>query len=188
MGGGDTAGPRGQQPPPSLGAECPGLRRRRGRAGRGAGLEELGGGHRRSAEVSGQDAGKGRLIPSLRQSLRPPGALTGLSINPAAPAQDKPEATASRLPPQGPHASAGPRPPPRPPCAPGSVGRGKHIAASVPRLGPHPRSMWERGPSTPGGLRQPLGLQPCPGQVGFLLCKPQRPLRQAGQSQPHFTG
>ncbi|CAI9153746.1 unnamed protein product [Rangifer tarandus platyrhynchus] len=68
-------------------------------------------------------------------------SLTGLSIDPAAPARDKPEATASRLPPQGPHASAGPRPPPRPPRPPGSEGRGKHMAAAVPRLGPHCRSM-----------------------------------------------
>lgn len=63
-------------------------------------MEKLGGGQRRSAEVSGQDAGKGQLIPGLRQSLRPAGALTGLSIDPAAPMQDKPEATASRLPPR----------------------------------------------------------------------------------------
>ena len=77
--------------PLSLGAECP-----------GAGLGKPSGGQQSSAEVSGQDAGKGRLTLGLRWSLRPNGtsrALTGLSINPAAPAQDKPEATANWLPP-----------------------------------------------------------------------------------------
>ena len=46
----------------------------------------------------------------------------------------------------------------------------------------------EEGAFHPRRARTTPGAAALPWQAGFLLCKPRRPLRQAGQSWPHFTG